>query len=332
MKYSKIVLLSIIAISIALQARPTKHDLGILTDYQSTNSYKEHSPLFYGTYSENFVNRWGYQGYCHHWYDIRNQWSTVSGGVKLFPEEVQPGDIIFVRKADRFLQRIRPKIKCPFIMVTAGEFYDRVHEENLEYLDDDNILAWFSIHPCEKSHPKLHHIPLGILQKKELYDDRVNLNEYFAELRHAEKEDLLYMNFTGGGKPPFKADRELVHHMFIDKDYCVKGRKRNFHTYLKDMAKAKFALSPGGTGPDTYRTWEALLVGTIPIVKTSQLDELYSNLPILIVNEWEEVTEELLERTWEEYTSKKFNIEKMFLDYWWQKIENMREAFLSTKT
>ena len=45
------------------------------------------------------------------------------------------------------------------------------------------------------------------------------------------------------------------------------------------MAKAKFALSPGGTGPDTYRTWEALLVGTIPIVKTSQLDNLYSDLP-----------------------------------------------------
>ena len=316
-------------VSIAIQARPTKKDLGILTAYESTVNYEEHSPLYYGTYSENFVNRWGYQAYCHHWFDIQNRWPTVTGGVEFNPDDIQPGDIIFVRNVSRFLTKIHQKIKSPYIMVTAGEFYDRVQEENLEYLSDKKILAWFSIHPCELSHPKLHHLPLGIIQNKEFYDDRINLNNYFTDLRNKKKEGLLFMNFTGGKKPPFKADREVVHHMFKNKNYIVIGKKKEFHSYLEDMAHTKFALSPAGTGPDTYRTWEALLVGTIPIVKTSQLDELYSNLPILIIKNWEEITEELLENTWKEYTTKKFNIKKLFIEYWWKKIENIRETFLS---
>ena len=85
------------------------------------------------------------------------------------------------------------------------------------------------------------------------------------------------------------------------------------------MAHYKFALSPRGWGPDCYRTWEALLVGTIPIVRRCQfdmylvrsddvvdsgmkctitspaggeLDKLYQDLPVLIIDNWEELTDE----------------------------------------
>ena len=42
-------------------------------------------------------------------------------------------------------------------------------------------------------------------------------------------------------------------------------------------------------GLDAHRTWEALLVGTIPIVRSSKLNPLYERLPVIIVNRWEEV-------------------------------------------
>ena len=35
-------------------------------------------------------------------------------------------------------------------------------------------------------------------------------------------------------------------------------------------------------------------MGAIPIVQTSPLDRLFEGLPVLIVNEWEEITEEFL--------------------------------------
>lgn len=55
-----------------------------------------------------------------------------------------------------------------------------------------------------------------------------------------------------------------------------------------------FEISPLGDGLDCHRTWEALLLQTVPIVKTSQLDPLYAGLPVVIVKSWSEVTDESL--------------------------------------
>mmetsp|Transcript_4655 Transcript_4655/g.5988 ORF Transcript_4655/g.5988 Transcript_4655/m.5988 type:complete len:618 (-) Transcript_4655:63-1916(-) len=51
-----------------------------------------------------------------------------------------------------------------------------------------------------------------------------------------------------------------------------------------------FEICPQGNGIDTHRTWEALLLKTIPIVRTSSLDPLYKGLPVVIVNNWKEIT------------------------------------------
>ena len=99
--------------------------------------------------------------------------------------------------------------------------------------------------------------------------------------------------------------------------------------YMKEMAYFKFTLSPRGYGPDSYRNWEALLVGSIPIVSSSHLDPLYADLPVLIIHDWREITQEFLEKKYEEMKAKKFNIEKLFMEYWRKKIESIREEFLS---
>lgn len=100
---------------------------------------------------------------------------------------------------------------------------------------------------------------------------------------------------------------------------------------MKEMSDFKFTLSPRGYGPDSYRNYEAMLVGSIPIVHTSQLDPLYADLPVVIVQDWEEINEEFLEQKYKEFTAKKFNIEKLFMEYWWKKIESVRQEFLVGK-
>lgn len=293
--------------------------------------YQENSDLYYGSYSADYLIRWGYQALCHHTHDPKKEWHkwpTVVGGISLNPEVVKPGDILFVRDALSFFKDIMPHIICPFIMVTAGESWDKVTKEHLQYLSDEKILAWFSIHPCKKSHPKLYPIPLGILQEVDNYSDRVNMSKKFAELRDSPKQKLLHMNFDGGTEPPYRADRKFVYEHFITKDFCTKVEEKDFDEYLEDMAEFKFTLSPQGTGPDAYRTWEALLVGTIPIVKTSHLDQLYTDLPVLIVKNWEDVTKEFLKEKYAEIRQRKYNIEKLFIKYWAEKIHAIRNSFL----
>ena len=71
---------------------------------------------------------------------------------------------------------------------------------------------------------------------------------------------------------------------------------------------------------DCIRTWESLCLGCIVIVKKSGLDHLYDELPVLIVNEWHDITEELLYQTIDIFSNTQFNMEKITMKYWIDKI------------
>lgn len=64
--------------------------------------------------------------------------------------------------------------------------------------------------------------------------------------------------------------------------------------FYSALRQHRFVVAPEGTGPDTHRLWEALALGVVPIVKRSPIHRAWDHLPVLWVDEWEEVTEELL--------------------------------------
>jgi len=69
------------------------------------------------------------------------------------------------------------------------------------------------------------------------------------------------------------------------------------------LAESKFVLSPHGRGLDCYRTYEALSLGSFVVVRSSSLDEIYDGLPVLIVEKWEHITEELLDATYKKFSA-----------------------------
>jgi hypothetical protein len=98
------------------------------------------------------------------------------------------------------------------------------------------------------------------------------------------------------------------------------------------MATFKFVISPFGTGLDCYRTWEALALGCIPIVQTSPLDCLYEGLPVLIVDEWSQVTEAFLNQKYEQMRQQQYNLDALSIDYWIRLIRARLDKELSTPT
>ncbi len=64
--------------------------------------------------------------------------------------------------------------------------------------------------------------------------------------------------------------------------------------HLRRLRDVKFVVSPPGHGIDCHRTWEALIMGCVPIVLNTTISSLYIDQPILVVNDWNEVTEKRL--------------------------------------
>jgi hypothetical protein len=93
---------------------------------------------------------------------------------------------------------------------------------------------------------------------------------------------------------------------------------------LQNQSQYAFVISPHGNGLDCHRTWEALVLGCIPIVKTSPLDSLFEDLPVWIVREWSDVTEENMRGIVEAYKNTQFNYDKLQLTYWMRLIRELQ--------
>jgi len=88
------------------------------------------------------------------------------------------------------------------------------------------------------------------------------------------------------------------------------------HSTWARQTEYAFVLAPPGNGPDTHRLWEALVLGCIPIVKRNFLSEFLSDLPVVVVDDWREITAAFLHRSLAAIGARRFNFAKLYLEYW----------------
>lgn len=127
------------------------------------------------------------------------------------------------------------------------------------------------------SHPQLTTIPLGFPDSglKHVANIRPSTD------RHIE----IYSNFSAGTNVVARAECLKA----FENDPRVVRKDPNGRTqpeYYEDMCHSKFVLCPTGTGLDTHRVYEALACGATPVVLHGALDNMYSKLPVCIVNKW----------------------------------------------
>jgi hypothetical protein len=62
--------------------------------------------------------------------------------------------------------------------------------------------------------------------------------------------------------------------------------RRPFPAYLEHVRSSYFAICPNGNGIDSHRVWEALYLGTVPVVTRSVLTEQHPELPMVVLDDW----------------------------------------------
>jgi len=246
---------------------------------------------------------------------------------RLDPTQIKDGDTVFVRNQNDFLDyfftRFHPNIKAKYILITHNSICLKGKDQYEKYLDDENIVAWFGKN-LVIDHPKAAPIPLGIGNRYWSFGKKHCVD---SVLKNPPKKDkFLYMNFHKGIQRERRGPiRQKVINLFQHKSFCYKSGRKKFQSYLVDVARSKFVLSPEGNGIDCHRTWEAMLLGSFPIVTTSEIDCLFEDLPIVIINDWTEVTKEFLDEKYEELCNCEYNLEKLYADYWVNKILEFQE-------
>jgi hypothetical protein len=217
---------------------------------------------------------------------------------------------------------------------------DEIVSITTKLLENTNMIRWFTKNPCIK-HAKLMPIPLGPKWQYTSHnffgEDKVPiikiLNNYcFQPKKNFNNKDLktkmLYFNFSIGttDNPLIKEHKNVrrdIETLFRSKNFLYNENK-NFEGYIKELASYKFCLSPPGRGVDTHRTWEALMVGTIPIMMSTSLDILFENLPVIIVKDWNEINEEFLNSEYIRLQKKEYDFSILYSDYWKNEINKYR--------
>lgn len=263
---------------------------------------------------------------------VKGTWASASP--KIILNHIKNSKDILMIKNDKYdigiLASFLNKIKSPVILVTLDGDYSTpsITAPNVAYkiLNHPMIKKWYTQN-YDKSiiHPKLDYYPIGLdLHTAREKKHKINIKDesYYLQLRNTPMKRKLrilgdfHINYT-------HPDRKVAHNKLKNNKFVDFIPKKIPQTdLLKLYRQYTFVLSPRGNGLDCHRTWEILLLGAIPIVQSSPLDEMYikHNLPVLIVKDYDilnHIDEDQLLRWKNIYEQKNDDIlHKLTPEYW----------------
>lgn len=160
------------------------------------------------------------------------------------------------------------------------------------------------------SHPLVHCMPIGIrdcgILAKSMHDNFYHSYLFNEGLKTVSKTHLCLIGGIAINNHP---DRLISYNFLKDKSFVYDISKINFdcnmtsyygkipvYKYYEYINQSNYVIAPYGGGNDTHRFFEIIYLKSIPIVKktNSVFDKLYNIFPCLIINEWSDITEELL--------------------------------------
>ena len=241
-------------------------------------------------------------------------------------DEIRAGALVFVRSTllAAFFERAFPLIRQPFVLVTGGS--DTPSPGPYRYaLDDPRLMRWFAENgELASPHPKFEPLPIGIADPHWPSGNQAVMLRLHERMPAVEDKPLLaHASFHLTISHPARREA-LAAIRDIEGVMVQQGRVVPELLWLRHAGHA-FEISPRGSGTDCHRTWEALLLRSIPIVKRSVLDALYRDFPVVIVDDWREISLAAM-RSWRDRLKDGFTPDmfaRLTRDYW---VERIRAA------
>jgi hypothetical protein len=204
------------------------------------------------------------------------------------------------------------------------KYIDKVHTQLIPIIEENNLKVF--VHAVSIYSPNVLTVPIGIFPK---------FNHFHFKSNHKEK--LCYANFglcidRWFGNPRNEVVEYIKKKPFIFYENIVSADLVNRNTmnidhFYENISKSKFAICPRGCGIDTYRLWDCICLGCIPIVEKYGGYEHFTDLPILFIDSFREydlLTEDYLNQTYSDFLTRDFTYEKLSIGYWYNFILSMK--------
>ena len=264
---------------------------------------------------------------------------------------VRDGDLVWTRLTalPQFLEQVLPTIRARFALISGDEDWSipTDFERAADICANDNVVCWFSqnfdgtgfgakilpfpigidFHTISNGRrwghaqatPREQELELEALRST-MPANRLRLLRVHADF-HFNKQPRQLL-----GETRASVEATLRANPLVD----FQPRKVTRLQLWQEKTRYGFVVSPPGNGLDCHRTWESLALGNIVIVKRSALDRLYERLPVVIVDDWSEISAVNLRR-WHDQHCQSFGdpevLRRLTNQYW---IEHAR-ATLSAR-
>lgn len=181
---------------------------------------------------------------------------------------------------------------------------------------------WWTDNKKVPRKPFMHCLPIGIENRYNKIGRHptayIEAMRYYSRSRQALKvkrdsNPLLLVSFGEEYPDRKKAKDHLRDNSRMDGSWFNHvSRKLTHQEWLTSIMEHKFTLCPFGNGLDTHRITEVLLMGGIPVVRTSTINSCYDDtdnllfngtryrgsLPVVILESWSNITRQRLESEW----------------------------------
>lgn len=200
---------------------------------------------------------------------------------------------------NNFLNIIKNK-EYKYIIITGKS--DGILDSNLQI--PNNIVNIYS-NNINYNHEKIKYLPIG--------RDFRSLTSFNISYKYSNKDILCYCNFSLNTHN----DRKLIYDKIKDKTFITIENMGEFLKYdisrnmfFQKLGQSKFVICPRGNALDTFRFFDTIYSGAIPIVIKENFHNsfFFKNIPILYLNnvdEFDNLTEDFLNKKYDELIGKK---------------------------
>jgi hypothetical protein len=156
----------------------------------------------------------------------------------------------------------------------------------------DNVLCISAVNGVSHG-GKIIPAPYGIQRKMNPNDNRIDFLESY--MKYAQPEKFQYLLYVSHNEES-NLERKGIKDLFQNKPWAKVDMGRvDYSSFIGSLYQSKFMICPKGNASDCHRNWEVLYMRRVPVMKKHPyLEELFKDYPVLFVEKYSDIDENLL--------------------------------------